>query len=200
MAAKKRKIINRRQLKVAEIWERNPEETSENIAKILEEEFGIVVTRRTVSRDIIDLDKRVQAESVEVVKSVRDRLLNEYQIIYAEAMAAWERSLEDKQVITNEAIEGLDGKNGQRVKVQERTEGQSGNPALLAQAQNALKAVADLFGVDEAKRLKLDVRIEQELDKTLDHLQSVLDAETFQKVIDAITNDSEAGETSAEET
>ena len=37
---------------------------------------------------------------------------------------------------------------GQRLKAFTKKEGQAGNPALLAQAQAALKAIREMFGVD----------------------------------------------------
>lgn len=158
MAAKKRKIINLRQLKVAEIWERDPQRNQSDIAQILEDEFGIKVSQPTISNDLQAIDKRIQAKSEAVIMAVREKILFEYERVYGEAFSAWLKSLEDAESETSEVIETPEefketgnkaaNKKKQRLKVQSKREGQSGNAALLGQAQNALKSIRELLGLD----------------------------------------------------
>lgn len=161
--AKKRKILNRRQLKVAEIWERNPRQTQDEITAVLLSEFGIKVNRATVSRDIKALDQRNLAKSEAIIEAVKQQLSGEYEFIYGEAMAAWLKSLENKQITIVENIEAEGGQASSRVKASERTEGQSGNPALLAQAQTALKSIRELYGLDMPQKLDASVKVDGKL-------------------------------------
>jgi hypothetical protein len=81
-----------------------------------------------------------------VLKGLEDRAviervvqLDQLDHIFDEAMRAWERSLEDAVTVRTDA-EGA---------VLERTvKGQSGNPALLARAMDALAAKRTLLGLD----------------------------------------------------
>ena len=198
MAAKRRKIINYRQLKVAEIWERNPKQNLADIRDTLASEFGISVHLATVSRDVVALEQRNLKRSNAVVDAVKQQLAEEYEFIYSEVIAAWYKSLEAKQVITAENVEAEGGKAASRIKASERTEGQSGNPALMAQAQAALKAVRELYGLDD--RQDIVIKLEQELSKTLDVLQTILKPDVYAEVLNAITNLGQAGETTSADT
>lgn len=159
MAARKRKIINRRQLEVAEIWERDPEQTLDQIRVILESEFNIKVHKATVGRDLQALNERNLAKSDAIIETVKQQLATEYEFIYGEALTAWHKSLEDKQITTVENIEAEGGNASSRVKASERIEGQSGNPALLAQAQLALKSIRELYGLDMPQKLDASLNI-----------------------------------------
>jgi len=114
----------------------------------------IGVNSNTVGADIKALLKEWKKNRNGLV----DEFEAKYRLIYREAYLAWLRSKEDAETITQESIDGgepvkLDSKGkplpvAQRIKVSTRREGQSGNPALLAQAQAALKAIREMFGVD----------------------------------------------------
>ncbi len=151
--AKKRKIINYRQLKVAEIWERDPSQTQEQIAEILLSEFGIKVNRSTVSRDIKELDRRNLEKSEAITRAVKAQVAREYEFIYGEAIFAW------------------DGKN----------------PSVLGQAQNALKSIRELYGLDAAQ--KFEYKLEKEIERLLEILQRKLEPGDFKNVLEALTKD-----------
>lgn len=102
------------------------------------------IDQSTVSRDI----KTLKAEWVKQRNGLVDEFEAKYRLLYREAYAAWMRSKEDAITEIQEAIEGGDTGNGQRLKASTKKEGQSGNPALLAQAQAALKAIREMFGMD----------------------------------------------------
>ena len=132
------------------------------------------IDQSTVSRDI----KTLKAEWRKQRNGLVEEFEAKYRLMYKEAYAAWLRSKEDAETTTQEAIEGdavkLDREGNpipgkQRLKVSTRREGQSGNPALLAQAQAALKAIREMFGVDAAQKLEhsgsIDLSFESSLKK-----------------------------------
>jgi len=153
--------INRRRQIVSKLRHEGVK-TQEDITTRLREDYGIDVTRQTVSNDLKALDQIWRASAIENTDKVKQELLKQYRYIYQQALIAWERSTEDTEAIIQEAIDDgsvtkLD-KNGnplpKRLKVLTRSEGQSGNPALLAQAQAALKAIREMFGVDAAAKVE----------------------------------------------
>lgn len=110
------------------------------------------IDQSTVSRDI----KTLKAEWVKQRNGLVEEFEAKYRLIYREAYLAWLRSLEDAETTIQEIIDGGelggDALNKGRLKASTRKEGQSGNPALLAQAQGALKAIREMFGVDAATK------------------------------------------------
>jgi IS30 family transposase len=80
-------------------------------------------------------------------KAKRDNLKEEfatkYEHIYQEAMAAWARSIRN---------------------------GSSGKPALLAQAQNSLKAIREMFGVDAPLENNVNLRVDDTVNKALERI------------------------------
>ncbi len=107
------------------------------------------IDQSTVSRDI----KTLKVEWVKQRNGLVDEFEAKYRLIYREAFLAWLRSKEDAETTIQEMIEnggelGGDVLNKSRLKSSTRKEEQSGNPALLAQAQAALKAIREMFGVD----------------------------------------------------
>lgn len=99
----------------------------------------------------IQEQSRITAEREAYLRSLSSEFDAKYRYLYEEAVKAWLKSLEDSVIETQEAIEGSDG-NGQRLKVSTRREGQSGNPALLAQAGAMIKAIREMFGVDASTK------------------------------------------------
>jgi len=135
MAAKKRKIINYRQLKVAEIWGRDREQNQETIAAILLSEFGIKASQPTISRDIKLLDQRNLDKSDAIIKAAKAQVLAEYEFVYAEAISAWHKSC-------------LDNKS---------------NAALLGQAQTALNNIEKLYGLASPQKLDASIQVDGKL-------------------------------------
>ena len=114
------------------------------------------INRNTVGSDIKVLLKEWRKQRNGLV----DEFEAKYRLIYREAYAAWLRSQAAAITETSEVIEGEAGNSGsQRIKASTRREGQSGNPALLAQAQAALKAIREMFGVDAAIKQELSGQV-----------------------------------------
>lgn len=126
------------------------------------QELGIDQT--TVSRDIKYLLIEWREETNTDIKQYQAELKEKYLLVWRESLAAWQRSKEDAETTIQELIDSgepvkldKDGKPlsvAQRLKASTRKEGQSGNPALLAQAQAALKAIREMFGVDAAAKVE----------------------------------------------
>lgn len=111
-------------------------------------ELGI--DQSTVSRDC----KVLKAEWAKQRNGLVDEFEGKYRFIYRESIAAWERSLLNAETTIQEMIEGEGSNGSNRLKASTKKEGQSGNPALLAQAQAALKAIREMFGVDAAAKVE----------------------------------------------
>jgi len=79
--------------------------------------------------------------------------LRRYHQIYREAMKAFRRSQEEKQVRMVEESGG-DGSDGghSRKKKSIRSEGRAGDPAFLGKAMEALKAIRQIEGIDTPRR------------------------------------------------
>lgn len=108
------------------------------------------IDQTTVSRDIKRLLEEWRNDTDADIKQRQKELEQKYLFVWREAMSAWMKSLQDAETTIQELIDGGEGSGGsQRLKASTRKEGQSGNPALLAQAQSALKAIREMFGVDD---------------------------------------------------
>lgn len=124
------------------------------------------IDQTTVSRDIKHLLDQWRSETDTDIRQRQKELEQKYLWIYREAVMAWHKSLEDAETTVQELVDSgepakLDKEGnlippGQRLKASTRKEGQSGNPALLAQAQAALKAIREMFGVDAATKTQHD--------------------------------------------
>lgn len=115
------------------------------------------IAQSTVSRDIKYLLAEWREDAKKDIEQRKAELEQKYIHIWREANAAWLKSLEAAETTIQEMIEnggdaGIAGGPG-RLKASTRKEGQSGNPALLAQAQAALKAIREMFGVDAATKI-----------------------------------------------
>jgi hypothetical protein len=147
----KDRIAKRRRI-VADYRLRGIENTWELMA-LLEKDHGIAVSERTVYYDKEAIEKQWLEDSKLDNEKRKANLVQKYEYIHREAVSAWFKSLEDAETTIQEMIDG-GGDAGiaggaQRLKASTRKEGQSGNPALLAQAQAALKAIREMFGVDK---------------------------------------------------
>jgi len=148
--SRKKRIINFRQMRVAEIWGRDKNQPQASIRQTLKTEFGIEVAQSTISRDLTHLQQRHWQKTDEVMNLIRGEMMEQYQKIFSEAFSAWVDSRGEKTTQIQESSEASSGTD--KAKVQIKTEGQSGNPALLAQARGALKDIREMFGVDEDKK------------------------------------------------
>ena len=134
---RKKQEINRRRQIVSRLKAEGIK-TQQEIADRLKADFNIQVDRSTVSTDLKALDKQWIKASIDNTDKWKRDLIKQYQVIYEQSMAAWYLSLDDAEEITTNP----DGEETIKIKVQ------SGNPALLSQAQNALKNIRDILGLD----------------------------------------------------
>ena len=119
-----------------------------DIAQHLKDDYGFDVTQQTVSNDLKALDRLWRSSAIDEIDKCKKEIAAQYRYIYQQALTAWELSLEDAEETTT------GGKDG----ITEKVKGQSGNPALLAQAQAALKAIREMFGVDAPKKIDVSWR------------------------------------------
>jgi hypothetical protein len=105
-------------------------------------DYGIYVTQQTVSNDLKALDRLWRMSAIDNIDKWKQEVAGQYRYLYQQSLAAWELSLEDAEEIT------IGGKEGDK----EKYKGQSGNPAHIKNAQESLKAIRDLLGLDEPKR------------------------------------------------
>lgn len=163
-STKTRKIEYRRQC-IKDIWIGMGIQTQFGIVDALAENYDITVTQATVSRDLATLKQRMIEQTTDDIKSF---VLAGYEHIWEEAISAWTKSLKDKTTEIQESTEGDNG--GQRYKTQSKTEGQSGNPAHLRNAQDVLKAMRDLWGLDRPKEIDISWRDSLPADKDPDEV------------------------------
>lgn len=117
------------------------------------QELGIA--QSTVSRDLKYLLNDWEQEARQSVEQRKAEIEQKYLFVWREAIDAWDNSKQDATTTIQEMIEAGDSSNGSgRLKASTKTEGQSGNPALLAQAQAALKALREILGVDAAAKVE----------------------------------------------
>lgn len=175
MAGRKQTEINRRRQLVSKLRHEGVR-SQQSIADRLRDDYGIDVDRSTISLDLKALNKQWQASALADTDKWKNEVIDQYNYLYQQAIVAWEMSLEDAE----ETTISEDG-------VTTKVKGQSGNPSHLRNAQDALKAVRDVIGLDASG--KLDIKLEIEIEKFLNHLQDKLDPDTYDKVIEAIVND-----------
>lgn len=112
------------------------------------------VSQQAVSKILARVAARVLKELDELVEAEKVIQLDQLHEIAHQAMRAWERSLEDGVTVKETA--GVGGG------IETTTKGQSGNPALLAQARGALADIRDLLGLN-AKANDLSELSDEEL-------------------------------------
>lgn len=129
--------VNRRRQLVSKLRHEGVR-TQEEITTRLKEDYGINVTRQTVSLDLKALDQLWKQTAIENIDKWKKEVASQYRYIYQQSMTAWELSLEDAEEITT------GGKDGPSQKLK----GQSGNPSHLRNAQESLKSLRELLGLD----------------------------------------------------
>jgi arginine repressor-like DNA binding protein len=133
----KQQEISRRRLIISKLRHEGVK-TQSDIARRLLDEYGIDVTQQTISIDLKALDLLWKQSALANTDKWKQEALKQYRYLYQQSLAAWELSLEDAEETTT------GGQNGPSEKVK----GQSGNPAHLRNAQESLKAIRDLLGLD----------------------------------------------------
>lgn len=136
--------INRRRQIVSKLRHEGVK-TQAAIVERLKEDYGIEVTQATVSGDLKALDRLWKASAIDNIDKWKREVSEQYRYLYQQSLAAWEMSLEDAEEMTT------GGKDGPSEKIK----GQSGNPAHIRNAQESLKAIREVLGLDEPKRQEL---------------------------------------------
>ena len=139
-----KKNIHRRRLIVSSLFAEGVKKQND-IVKRLKEDHDIEVTQATISGDLKALDRLWVSSSISNTDKWKRELIRQYRLIYQQAYQAWQLSMEDA---TEETV-GPDGE------VTSKRKGQSGNPALLKQAQDAMRAIREIVGLDAAKELNV---------------------------------------------
>lgn len=128
------------------------------------------VHRSTVGKMLQRMEKRLAAEFRDHAEEVKARQTGRLERLFEELVEQWRRSCEDG--VTETTVEGrcqVDKTTGEIVPLPTETRrtvsGQSGNPALLAQALKALADIRAIWGLDAPKRT--DVTSEGEAFKVL---------------------------------
>jgi predicted transcriptional regulator len=128
--------------------------TQQRIADRLE------VTHQAVDVMLSRIEKRLAAEFREQAEQMKGRQTAVLEQILDEALEQWRRSTEDavtevtvKGKVTGKGGKGKEGtdKDESRAQVTRTVEGQTGNPALLAQARGALADIRSIWGLDAQK-------------------------------------------------
>lgn len=129
--------INRRRQIISKLRHEGVRSQAE-IAERLLSDYDIEVTQQTVSNDLKALNNLWRATAIDNIDKWKREVLSQYRYLYQQSLAAWELSLEDAE----EYSTGGQGGPSEKVK------GQSGNPAHVRNAQDALKAIRDVLGLD----------------------------------------------------
>jgi hypothetical protein len=136
--------INRRRQIVSKLRHEGVK-TQAAIVERLNKDYGIEVTQATVSGDLKALDQLWRNSAIDNIDKWKKETVSQYRYLYQQSLAAWEMSLEDAEEMTT------GGKDGPSEKIK----GQSGNPAHIRNAQESLKAIREVLGLDEPKRQEL---------------------------------------------
>lgn len=136
--------VNRRRQLVSKLRHEGARTQNEIVAR-LKEDYGIEITQATISGDLKALDQLWRASAIDNIDKWKRETLKQYRYLYQQSLSAWELSLEDAEEIST------GGKDGPSEKIK----GQSGNPAHIRNAQESLKAIREVLGLDAPKRQEL---------------------------------------------
>jgi hypothetical protein len=117
------------------------------------------VSQQLVSRLLQKIEQRLFAEFRDRAEAEKALQTARLESIFAQAMAAWARSCEDAEKVTTVSGRSKVFEDGAAVTLPDlRTvsrQGQTGNPALLAQAMKALSDIRDLWGLNSPQRTEI---------------------------------------------
>lgn len=146
--------INRRRQVVSKLRHEGVK-TQAEITQRLKDDYGLDVTQQTVSNDLKALDKLWRTSAIDEIDKWKKEIAAQYRYIYQQSLTAWELSLEDAEEVTQEKVQLISdaGLHSLEAKPVEKTKvkGQSGNPAHIRNAQEALKAMREMLGLDAQK-------------------------------------------------
>lgn len=136
--------INRRRQLVSKLRHEGVRGQAE-ITERLKTDYGIDVTQQTVSNDLKALNTLWRQSAIENVDKWKKEVADQYRYLYQQSLAAWELSLEDAEEVTFEKTQS--GESLEPIE-KKKIKGQSGNPAHIRNAQDALEAIRKLLGLD----------------------------------------------------
>lgn len=147
--------------------------TLSGISEALEKDYNIVtrngkrLSSTSISRDLKAVDEMLLQRSVETHKTVKVRQQLKLEYLYREAVEAWVKSKQDKEVTTQESSSSGKARDIQRpeedldlpdnLKVSIRTEKQAGDPALLNAARSVLADITKLWGLNDPALIDIAV-------------------------------------------
>lgn len=147
--------------------------TLSGISEALEKDYSIVtrngkrLSSTSISRDLKVVDEMLLKRSVETHKTVKVRQQLKLEYLYREAVEAWVKSKQDKEVTTQESSSSGKARDIQRpekdldlpdnLKVSIRTEKQAGDPALLNAARSVLADITKLWGLNDPALIDIAV-------------------------------------------
>lgn len=138
-----RQEINRRRQIISKLRHEGVKGQSE-IADRLSADYGITVTQQTVSNDLKALDQLWRESALSNTDKWKKEVLKQYRYLYQQSLSAWELSLEDAEESASSTVSGTT----------EKTKGQSGNPSHIRNAQDSLKAIREIVGIDAAAKVE----------------------------------------------
>lgn len=116
--------------------------------KQVEIAFELGISQATVSRDVKWLKTQLLKAAKRNVQDWQAEALGELAVVKMEAWAAWERSRQNKEVITQQKLPG-----GNVIETL-KTEGQAGDPRFLGVITGAINEEMKIVGGEAATRLK----------------------------------------------
>jgi Arginine repressor, DNA binding domain len=148
--------INRRRQIVSKLRHEGVKAQADIVERLLGD-YGIEVSQQTVSLDLKALDQLWRGSALNNTDKWKREVAEQYRYLYQQSLAAWELSLEDAEESTT------GGKDGPSEKVK----GQSGNPAHIRNAQEALKAMREMLGLDAKQAVEMDLPSDSNFAKAL---------------------------------
>ena len=122
-------------------------------AKIAEQ---LGVSQQAVSLLLLKTEKRLHAEFVAQAEEIKARQTAQLEQIYLEAFEQWRRSCEDAEQVTTVTGRAKATNDGCVIDLPDQetrtVKGQSGNPALLEKAMQALENIRSIWGLEAPKK------------------------------------------------
>ena len=133
-----KEVINYRRQQVAQLY----------LAGKYQSEIGqlLGVTQQQISQDLKAVQQQWLAASIRDFDTVKSEQLAKIDAVERAAWAAWERSLQPREVTVQEVIEGEQRTN----KVSLRKERQVGDPRFLERIQKCIDQRCDILGLSTA--------------------------------------------------
>ena len=112
------------------------------------------VTQQQVSYDLKELQRRWQTSALANVDAARGRELSKIDNLEREYWAAWLRSCEDAETITQRSRETADGPRKEATKA---TKDQVGDPRFLQGVQWCIERRCKLLGIDAPEKREIKI-------------------------------------------